>query len=88
MHKILKYKTVPAPPDSLNEFLREILEENSKYLQTQEEQNLQKMQQKDLNVLGTLSKRLEKIENSRKGIKLVGLKLTYVSFRKLMKNPL
>lgn len=49
---------------------------------------MQKMQQKDLNVLGTLSKRLEKIENSRKGIKLVGLKLTYVSFRKLMKNPL
>ena len=37
MLSILKYNTVPAPPDPLNEFLREILVEKSKYLQRQEE---------------------------------------------------
>ena len=44
-----------APLDDFLSFLRGDLEENHKYLQIQEDKNLQKMQQKVLNVLGPLS---------------------------------
>ena len=64
---ILKYNPIPSnvpPLVALDEFLRGVLEENDKYLQTQEDKLLQKMQQKVLNVLGSMSKSCLKIEDS------------------------
>ena len=48
----------------LDEFLRVVVQENHKYLQIQEDQLLQKMQQKLLNVLVPLSKIWQEIEDS------------------------
>ena len=64
---ILKYNPILSnvpPPVTLDEFLRGVLEENNKYLQMQEDKRLQKMQQKVLNVLGSMSKFCLKIEDS------------------------
>ena len=64
---ILKYNPIPSNvplPVALDEFLRGILEENDKYLQMQEDKLLQKIQQKVLNVLGSMSKFCLKIEDS------------------------
>ena len=52
------------PPSCLDEFLREVVEENHKYSQMQEDKLLQKMQQKVLNVLGPMSKIWQKVEGS------------------------
>ena len=52
------------PPAPLDEFLREVLEENHKYSQMQKDKFLQKMQQKVLNVWGPLSIIWQKIEDS------------------------
>ena len=64
---ILKYNPIPSnvpPPAPLDDFLRGVLEENHIYLQIQEDKLLQKMQQKELNVLGPLSKIWQKTEDS------------------------
>ena len=50
------------PPSCLDEFLREVVEENHKYSQMQEDKLLQKMQQKVLNVLGPMSKIWQKVQ--------------------------
>ena len=52
------------PPSPRDEFLRGVLEKNHKYLQMQEDKLLQRMQQKVLNDLGSLSKIWQKIEDS------------------------
>ena len=63
---ILKFNPIPSnvpPPAPLDDFLRGAFGKKS-YLQMQEDKLLQKMQQKVLNVLGPLSKILQKIEDS------------------------
>ena len=48
-NNILKYNPISSnalPPTPLDEFLREVLEENHKYLEMQQEQLLQKIQQR------------------------------------------
>ena len=75
------------PPTPFDEFLRGALEENHKYLETQEINFYKRMQQKVLSVLGPMSKIWQKIEDSTQ-FKTDRVEIDFSEFKKLAEQSI